>query len=204
MPRIDFDVKNQNTLALLKRVQSLGSNLKVPLNQAASYAMRQMDKHFLKCQGLDGAWKSVSNAYAKQKKKKGRDPDKILRFNQTLMKSISGGPGHLFRENQLSVFFGTNLKYANIHQFGGIITFKPRQGSLWLKKLKTGKVQFAKKPKKESKKIYRVKYSKGEYQIKMPARPYLYLEVRDQQNIEKIMKNWADKELEKVSPFKGW
>lgn len=68
------------------------------------------------------------------------------------------------------VVIGSNVKYAAIHQFGGTISREARSVVVRLRKLKGGRVQFAKKA---HKRVTEVQAEVGAHTITIPARPYV-------------------------------
>lgn len=106
-----------------------------------------------------------------------------LRDTGRLVASISSaGAGHVSEVTPQSVFVGTNVEYAAIHQFGGEIkqaAQSRRQGFIT-----KGKQQRFAGEKSRNEKGFTEKWtSRGAYTIDMPARPFFGLNQQDEQDI---------------------
>ncbi|MFH0299820.1 phage virion morphogenesis protein [Bradyrhizobium sp. 31Argb] len=83
--------------------------------------------------------------------------------------------------------FGTNVIYAAIHQFGGLIKQAAREAVLHFKtNKKTGVSRFAKPRKADRARKAQI----GERTIHMPARPFIGLDDADDRAIVKIGEDW--------------
>jgi phage gpG-like protein len=82
--------------------------------------------------------------------------------------------------NDIEIIAGSNLPYAAIHNFGGVISRSPRSSLTVQKRYTRGpnKGKFKKMSEREKSKIGKG-HTFGAYQIKMPARPYLVLQDED-------------------------
>ena len=117
---------NRLTQSLNAQANSL-LNLQ-PLWQAVGmYVQKQTIKErFDKEQAPDGTkWKPLSPARVKQRLKRHKTGNmRILQDTGALRRSVQ------YEAGQSYVRIGSNLKYARIHQFGGIIHFTKRKGSV--------------------------------------------------------------------------
>lgn len=129
-------------------------------------------------------WQALSPAYQRRKKK---NRDKILtlegRLGNTLRYQVEGG----------DLFFGTDLPYGAIHQFGGEIKKTEREHSLFFKQSKSGAIgnRFVKKEKSN----FEQKVKIGAHTITMPARPWLGIGLADAEKLEAIAKRHLDRAL---------
>jgi len=122
--------------------------------------------------GPDGeSWPPLSLAYLLVKKGKG-----MLRESNALINELKP---QVSPDGRLIVI-GSNVPYAAIHQLGGTIKKKARDGEVRLRKV-GGRTQFAKKSHKSARTL-KVRF--GEHTINIPARPYLGLSEGDKREIE--------------------
>ena len=122
-------------------------------------------------------WQALSPAY-QRRKKKNRDRVLVLDgyLRSTLRYQVEGG----------DLLFGSDRKYAAIHQFGGDIQQKGREHSLFFKQRKSGKVgkRFVKKEKSNFEQRVKI----AAHTITMPARPFLGIGLADAEKLEAIAK----------------
>ena len=124
MARIDVTLDDKKVLADIQLAVNLGKDFSKPLKQAGILIMRETDKRFKQMVSPSGArWKPLSDKTLQRRrkgKKKGRYGDAILRDTGRLWRSIvaNSGSGHIYRQDKKSVEVGTNVNYANAHQFG--------------------------------------------------------------------------------------
>ncbi|MGO3934753.1 phage virion morphogenesis protein [Rhodopseudomonas pseudopalustris] len=105
-----------------------------------------------------------------------------LRLTARLMRSIT------YQADSDSVQIGTNVVYAAIHQFGGLIQQAARTAVLHFKtNKKTGQSRFAKPGKADRAQ----KAAIGAHTITMPARPFLGLDDDDEREILSIAEQWV-------------
>ena len=213
MANLNFRVDDERVLKALKRVESLGRSFKKPLTQAGLYILGETDKRFQEERSPSGAkWKRLADSTKKRRRKgkKKRYGERILKDSGTLRNSMSSRKqGNIFRVSQHFVEVGTNVPYANVHQFGFSGTVNVKAGHIKvvhrLNKRKTDFLKqkghpnllvFAKKRHKNV--IERVFKRKAySYQQNIPARPFLGINEKNLQQIHKIFLEWADKELRK-------
>lgn len=201
---IIVSIDDTQVLSMLERVRNLTKDFREPLRQAGIYAMRQVDKHFQDEMGPDEKWEELSDATLDRRrkgKKKGRS-DRILQDTGKLRNSVIGrGAGHIERAGLTQVEFGTNLDYASVHQNGaviqksGSITIRhalTKSGNLKRQKSNKNLLVFAKKGKSALERDFLMKA----HQIFIPARPYLWLDEKDQEHINEIFGIWAKHTLE--------
>ncbi len=210
MAFVSITVNTGNMAALLDRMSHIGDDLKEPMAAAGSLILNRTMDHFTQQMGpawSGGEWAELSEATKKRRrkgKKSGRE-DKILQDTGRLKQSVSPikGLGNIFRLENTSVEVGTNIEYAGIHQYGGIIYCKPRDVTVFLRTTKYGKLKsqkgypnlavFAKRSHKlQTGTIYG---RTGYYKIVIPARPFLWLSQEDEKEVAGIFSSWIKKTL---------
>lgn len=140
------------------------------------YMMRSTRARFKTQTGPDGAaWQPLSARYLKRKHK---NKDKILTLRGYLQGTLRGQ----FDDSGLA--FGTNVQYAGIHQFGGIIKRSGGERNLYFRQNKDGTVgnRFVKKKKSN----FMQTVSVSDFEFDMPARPFLGLSDDDRQFIARL------------------
>jgi len=162
---------------LMSLMIAQGNNMRPLMRQVAADMHDAVEENFEQ-QGRP-KWQGLSSAYAKYKaKNKKTAKSKILEFSGRLRKSITE------KSDSMQAIVGTNLRYAAIHQFGGMIDIKPHTRILAFKKYQRGqfkgKTLFAKNNKKAS---YGMKSAIGAYKVQISARPFLKLTDDDMDNI---------------------
>jgi len=110
----------------------------------------------------------------------------LARGGKTLIES-----GRLFRSitfqaSRSSVDIGSNVVYAAIHQFGGVIERAARETVLHFKTSKNGRRRFSKASKADSAQ----KATIGAHSIRVPARPFIGLDDADERTITTIAEQW--------------
>lgn len=121
------------------------------------YLMRSTEQRFKSQTAPDGQpWKALNPDYAEAKK---YNKGKILTLRGYLRRYI-----HYQIPDSNTVEVGSNLKYAAIHQFGGVIRPKEK------KALRFG--------------------GRLVRQVTMPARPYLGISAKDDKEIREIIRDW--------------
>lgn len=112
---------------------------------------------------------------------------KTLIDSARLMRSIS------YQASDTGVEIGTNVVYAAIHQFGGVIHQAPRTAVLHFKTSKrTGASRFAKPGKADRAQ----KAAIGARDIAIPARPFIGLDEDDDREIIRIAEEWLGGEAQ--------
>lgn len=122
-------------------------------------------------------WLGWSPRYARR-----RGPGQILQRSGRLASSIAQ-----YSDNDMATV-GTNVIYAGIHQSGGKISIPARSQQAYYRQNKDGTLnnQFARK----SKANYAEWNTIPAYEIKMPARPFLFLAESDVSAIEEKSVNY--------------
>lgn len=148
--------------------------------QINEYLHRAHRERFSKQVSPDGkAWQALSPRYAKTKR---RNANRILVLRGHLLSWLRG------QYDNDNLEFGTNQPYGAIHHFGGTIKRKARSQDLYFKQGQDGSVgnRFVKK--KNSNFVQTVQV--GEYNIKIPARPWLGLSNDNKAHIVKITQRY--------------
>lgn len=113
----------------------------------------------------------------------------MLRVSLKLHDSIA------YAATDAAVEWGSNVRYARVHQLGGVIDMPPRAGSVTLKKIrKKGgiRTRFARTGAKggEVKTV-----SIRGHQVRIPARPYLGISAYDRQRVPEIVTEYLEREV---------
>lgn len=144
---------------LLKALAKLGNKSahKELMETLASYGISSTQERFIQKRGPDGqTWKDAARG------------GQTLRDTGRLFQSLSS------RASEKSAEWGTNVIYAAIHQFGGVI------------KSKTGK-----------KLVFRgLKGMVSVAQVTMPARPYLGINSEDRTEMSNLIQDWMGRPFE--------
>lgn len=211
MAMISISIDDSKVRKMLDKVSHVTDDLSKPMAQIGLYVMRATDKHFKSQSGPDGTkWKGLAKSTERQRRKgKGGGKNQILRDSGTLMKSVTvkGGTNNVFRVGKNSVEVGTSgLPYANIHQFGGMITIK-RKASVMNVRLRMtpgGKLSrqkgypnlavFAKRNAKHYVDMETLRKA-SIHSINMPARPFLGLNETDIRTTNQIIISHVNKVL---------
>jgi len=191
MPKIIGQVDSRAVLAKLKQLEDMGRDFREPMNQAGLYMMRETEKNFRSQKSPDGsAWSPLADStQAKRRKwKKSQHSNRTLQDTGTLMNSLinQSHSNAIFRVSQHSVELGTNVPYAGVHQFGGstgAFTIKPKNKKALRWMGVNGHFVFARSVKHPG--------------FQIPARPFLGINEKNQDAINRIFNIWADKELKK-------
>jgi len=125
-------------------------------------------------------WEPLSPAYLLTKKGPG-----ILRESNKLMNKLRWQP------TEDGIVIGSDRPYAAIHQLGGVIKKKARDGTVRLRKV-GGRTQFAKKSHKNARTLS-VRF--GEHTIHIPARPYLGVSEQDKADVVDVIGDLLQKAL---------
>lgn len=83
------------------------------------------------------------------------------------------------RSDDTSASVSTNIAYAPIHNFGGSINRKPREGVLFFKKFKSGKRKGRTLFSKEGKALFGKKISFSGHSVTMPQREFMMVQEED-------------------------
>lgn len=179
---IALKVQDRDVDTHLARMLAKGESMR-PVMREISGDMHDAVLENFEHEGRPSPWKKSKRA-AKQ-------GGKTLQHTRRLMKSIT-------REYDASrARIGTNLDYAAIHHFGGVIRFKGRDRVMNFKQVRRGKMTFSRpgtgdRFAKASKSHYSMKVSGKPYSVDMPARPYMLLLENDLVKIVQRMKRYLE------------
>jgi phage virion morphogenesis protein len=179
---------------VLQQAARDGEDLTPAWRDVGEYLQREVRERFETQRDPEGEpWAPISDATAKRK-----GNDRILQDTGRLEGSIT------YEVAPLSLTQGTNLEYAAIHQFGGIIEHPEREGSVRLRATAGGellsqahlgktfrnagkmRVFASAKHKRFVERSFTVAARKQE----MPARAYLGVNEENTQEIGETLMNW--------------
>ncbi len=135
-------------------------------------------------------WPPLSPRTAQKRIGRGRrGTENMLRVKNRLYASIA------YDAADAAVEWGSNVRYARVHQMGGVIDMPPRAGSVTLKKIrKKGgiRTRFARTGAKggEVKTV-----SIRGHQVRIPARPYLGISAWDRQRVPEVVTEYLEREV---------
>ncbi len=124
-------------------------------------------------------WEALKPGYLRQKK---YHKDKILTLRGYLCSTINYS---VIDANTVEV--GSNLKYAAIHQFGGVIQQAPQSRKVRYRSV-AGRVLFAGKQHKRATERW---VTRDAYQVKIPARPFMGISAEDDAQIQRLIADWV-------------
>lgn len=131
----------------------------------------------------DGSpWQALSEKYKARKKK---NKNLILTLNKHLRGTFRG----VVDDSGLE--FGTDRIYAEIHQFGGTIKKRARQGEVYFNQSADGSVgnRFVKKNRSN----FAQSVSIREHSVKIPARPFLGTSPKEENHLLKIAVRYLER-----------
>ena len=183
---IELKVDDQQIIKALEGMSAKLRNLRPAMTEISHDMLDAV------CQRFDegpSRWARLAKSTVKRYEKKGYSTSPTL--NRTaggLFPSISPD------SSNDSATVGTNKKYAAIHHFGGTIKRPERQQVIHFRQQVRGKITRATRNEqghlsggdlfsKAKRGHYAMKVTVGGHTIKMPARPYMYLEEADRQRI---------------------
>lgn len=105
---------------------------------------------------------------------------------KTLIESARLFRSITFQASHSGVEVGSNVVYAAIHNFGGVIHRAAHAMVLNFRKTKSGQQRFAKAKKATSSR----KVDVAAYSVTMPKRTFIGLDQADERSIERIVENW--------------
>ena len=138
------------------------------------------EKRFADERGPDGEkWQALNPAYRRRKK---YNADKILTLEGYLSGRKPGQGPHWQPDGENAVAWGVSAKYGAVHQFGGVFsrTSTVRYHSV------AGRTLFAKKSQSTG-----VTSKVVNFQVKIPARPFLGISAEDDKEIRSIILDWV-------------
>lgn len=159
---------------IINSLAAKSKDLKPVMREVSEIMLSSVQENFKRQADMSTlrGWPILSTKTIKARAKKGKWPGEILKVSGQLFDSIQPD------STNDSATVGTNVEYAAIHHFGGIITIKTREKVITFKDYKRGKRKgltlFAEKKTRQMY-TYSRKIKIGEHQIKIPARPYLTL-----------------------------
>ena len=156
---------------LLKKMSSKAKNLAPPLKSIKMGLIASIDKNF-KAGGRPEKWKPLSPGTIAKRKKEGKGA-KILQDTGTLKQSITG-----FSDKRTAKA-GTNIKYAGIHQKGGII----RIPAMVIRPKKASALHFF----IGGKEIFCKSARLPERNVRIPARPFALIQDEDTKNFKLLI-----------------
>ena len=111
---LKLTLHDENAKKMLREIERRGGNLMPAMKRAAIVLMRSAGRQFHV--GGIPKWRALSDVTVERRRKKSDVP---LRDSGTLMRSWSGRGGQGVRDvKKFSVFVGSNLVYAGVHQYG--------------------------------------------------------------------------------------
>lgn len=171
-----------STLARIDRVAESPASI---MSEISAYMVMRTQRHIETETGPTGRWPALSPRTAAARIGRGRrGSEHMLRVSNRLYSSITG------ESSATEATAGTNVLYAAIQQFGGTIKRPEREQTIHLGRSK-GRTRFVKASAKRAQ-ARTVKV--GAHAIKIPARPYLYLDDEDFREIERIAESGFRKE----------
>ena len=195
----------QRALGLLGQA---AKNVRPALEDIGEMLLRSTDNRFEAEKDPDGQpWAPLSPEHLAYKEEKGFNL-KILQMRGHMRGTI------IWKVSGQTLIVGTNRVYAGIHQFGGTVKFKAREGSLKLRTDRKGNLlrqnQVGVGPHRRGtgnlaifargghKRVVQRKFSVGPYQVTIPPRPFLGLSVEDQADALDILREHMLEALSKA------
>lgn len=177
---LTITVDDAQARARLARLAELGMASLMP--RLGEYLTESAQRRFATQTAPDGApWAPLQARYARRKK---YNQDKILTLRGYLRSQI-----HYQVTDARTVEVGSNQKYAAIHQLGGTIEQHAQSRKTRYRSV-AGQVLFAKKS--HTRGVTERWVTRGAYQVKIPARPFLGISAEDEREIRDILANWLD------------
>lgn len=120
MARIYFDLDDSALQPLFEQIKERTDDLRPVLRRLGIIAIQKSAQKFAK-QGPN--WAPLAESTLKRRRgKAGRILEDSGRLKQSVVNAINGGsPGSVYELTNQSLEVGSNLVYAAIHQFGGVI-----------------------------------------------------------------------------------
>lgn len=173
---VRIQVDDETVLATLSAAQRVAANPASIMAAVAPELAKQTQRHIELERGPDGPWQRLSPRYARRRR--GRDAH-ILRDKGYLYKNLSADSGADY------ALVGSNLPYARIHQLGGTIDMPERQQTIY-QSYDARRDRFSAKFRAKRKSNFARDVQVGAHQVTIPARPYLYIDQTDRDEIERI------------------
>jgi phage virion morphogenesis protein len=118
--QVGITIEDEDVKRAIQRLVAKSMDLKPALTEIGASLLTSTQRRFEDKKSPDGdPWQNVSPAYALTKKKAGKDPSAILRFQNLLYSSLT------YLANRFELAVGSNKTYAAIHQLGGTSDMPP-------------------------------------------------------------------------------
>jgi phage virion morphogenesis protein len=186
---IEAKFEDEGIKQALKNLAERGANLRPVMRQASAIMLKSVLENF-RDQGRPN-WTDLAESTKKQRARQGHWPGQILNIHAAgLMHSIQA------HADENSAVVGTNKSYAAIQHFGGTINMPERSGTLRLRTTATasgdllrqaGHSNLAVFASKRHKRFIEKKYTAGEHEITIPARPFLVLDEDSKKEILNVL-----------------
>lgn len=161
--RITIAIDDAAIDAALARVEAAGLDARALFDDIGASMVVQTQERFLREKDPQYRfWKR----HAKSTKRRRGPNAPVLRDRNLLFRSLTHEASRTYAR------WGTNRKYAAIHQFGGTIERQVSRRIVTTSRRKDGRVLFAKKNTKAKSRVDRL-VQVGAHRIVIPARPYL-------------------------------
>lgn len=174
---IQIAIDDQDVLTLLAGLEARAGDMAPVMGEVAEAMLGAVEDNF-EAQGRP-AWEDLAKSTQRTRARLGHWPGPILQISGQLASSIQAD------HDALSASVGTNKVYAAIHQFGGTITH-PARSALVRHRLDAGGgfMGFARRHHKRVREIFAVV---PQYEVTIPARPFLALTTEDTRDIADIL-----------------
>lgn len=179
MAGVQITVDDAAVLATMRRLQLYAVDTSDLMADISSQLVTQTQQHFLEKRGPEGAWQRLKPRTARERAKRGRSPDDILRDSNYLYNSIHG------EATATTAVVGTPVVYARIHQLGGTIDREERTQTIY-QNYDRRRDRFDAKFRAKSRSNFARDVKVGAHQITIPARPFLYIDADDRQELEAV------------------
>lgn len=177
---VRIEVDDKAVLATLSAAQRVSANPASIMAAVEPYLVFSTQRHIETERGPDGPWPRLSPRTASRRiGGRQRGFENMLRVTNRLYSSITGDSGPDYAA------VGSNLAYARIHQLGGTIDMPERQQTIYQAyDARRDRLSAKFRAKRRSNFARDVKV--GALQVTIPARPYLYIDQTDRDEIERI------------------
>lgn len=174
---ITLTVTDEQVMAALARLDRAADDQSPIMAEIAGYLVTATKRHIERERGPDGPWPKLSPRTANRRvtARRRRGYENMLRVSNRLYSSITG------ESDARSARAGTNVPYAAAQQLGASIDMPEREQTIHLS---TGKRRRFTRPGAKRSEARTVKV--GAHTVRIPARPYLYLDAQDVAEIERI------------------
>jgi len=175
---VQIRVRDAEVQATLSAAQRIVENTAPIMAAIAPYLVFSTQRHIETEQGPTERWDELSPRTAKQRiGNRLRGYENILRVSGRLYASITGDSGLDYAA------VGSNLAYAKIHQLGGTVDMPERTQTIY-QNYDARKDRFDARFRSKKKSNFAREVKVGSHQVDIPARPYLYIDQTDREEIE--------------------